>query len=284
MVLPAEDLLLRMLPIFSNLPFLLAASRSLDYGYGFTAYLLAFVAIFTSPVYHICTGFPAACLWSFYKHRVVDFWSAELAIPVVGLIFIKFRAPYVKKWIIMTLVIVIGFLVTGTSSNFIGQAVIGAITIAVILVYIAWHRIAHGYWPEYDLVQVVLGVTFGTFGVSFFKVQDWWPPYYGYLHSYWHTFVAIGAYFFVGVRAPEPQYLNLEGKITDLMSSPPPEDEFIRAVGGYLNRQLETYAPVLRPKWRKFSAKGPLPMPRPSKDDNNARMPFIQALAFAPMD
>jgi len=166
----AEPFLLRILPVISNLPFLAASSRALEYGFGLEALLWAFVALFTSPSYHLCMGF-GACLWAVYKHRVVDFWSAELAMPVVALHFMDFRASMARKWILLLSIIAVGLLVTGTQSTFMNQAVIAAISAGAVIVYLMWFRWAHDYWPNYDMTQLVLGLGFLALGVCFFVVQ-----------------------------------------------------------------------------------------------------------------
>ena len=208
-----EEFVKRLLPIVSNLAVLLVCSRLLDYGHGQKSFWLFVAGIFTSPLYHLCIGFPSSCVWSLYKHKVMDFWTAELALPLIALVFIEFHKPYLEKWIILSVVIVVGLLVTGTNSTFFSQSVIGGTTLIVVAAYVLWHRFAHGYWPEYDLVQLSLGITFNVFGLCFFIVQDWWPPYYGYLHSFWHVFVFIGSFFLAGVRPPRPQILNLDTAI-----------------------------------------------------------------------
>ena len=201
----------RLLPILSNLPFLAASSRVLEYGYAssgtldpsyaFEAMLWALVALFTSPSYHLCMGF-GACLWSVSKHVVVDFWSAEMAMPMVALRFVRFRDPAPRIWIIFLSMIIIGLLVTGTESNFMGQAVIGALAGLFVVAYLLWYRTVHGYWPEYDMLQLTLGLGFLVLGICFFVVQEWWPPYYWYNHSYWHSSIAVGVFFMVGIAPP----------------------------------------------------------------------------------
>jgi len=192
---------------------LAASSRALEYGYGFEALLWAVVALFTSPAYHLCFGF-GACLWSVGKHRVVDFWSAEMAMPVVGLHFVEFRAAFARKWILWLSLIIIGLLVTGTGSTFMGQAIIGGVSGIGVILYLCWYRAVHEYWPDYDMVQLTLAIGFLALGVCFFVVQDWWPPYYGYNHSYWHASIAVGVYFSIGILPPHSQLLNLDSRIT----------------------------------------------------------------------
>ena len=203
-VAPIEDVVQRLLLIFSNLVVLWAAARYLEYNEKFRAFLLMLIALFTSPVYHLCMGFPKTCFWSMHKYHVVDFWTAVLSIPVVALMFVRFRDPDIEQWIMLAVIVAIGLLVTGTDSSFTGNAIVAGVSLAVVFGYLVWHRRVHGYWPEYDMIQVTLGVAFTSLGVAFFVVQDWWPPYYGYTHSYWHTLVGIGIGFFAGIRYPYP--------------------------------------------------------------------------------
>jgi len=225
----AEPFLLRVLPVLSNLAFLPASARALEYGKGFQAFIWMFVALFTSPSYHLCIGF-GTCLWAVYKHHVVDFWSAEIAMPLVALDFVRFRSPMLAKWIILFSLVAIGLLVTGTRSNFMDQAIIGGVSGGCVIVYLLWYKGAHGEWPEYDMTQMVLGIGFLMLGVCFFVVQEWWPPYYGYNHSYWHVSVAIGVYFMIGIVEPADQRLNLDSRIqsalvtiNDLVPAPRPK-------------------------------------------------------------
>jgi hypothetical protein len=197
----AEEFIVRLLPILSNLVFLAPAARALEWEYPIDAFLWTCVALFTSPSYHLCMGFNA-CLWSVDKHHIVDFWSAEMALPIVALYFMRFRSNYVRTWFIFVAFIAIGLLVVGTDSSFISQAIIAGVSGALVVAYIVWHKWAHGYWPEYDMQQLVTGVCFLVLGICFFVVQEWWPPYYGYNHSYWHACDAIGIYFIIGIRPP----------------------------------------------------------------------------------
>lgn len=200
-----EQFVVRLLPVLSNLVFLFPAEQCLEWEWPVDVFLWSVVAVFASPAYHLCMGF-YACLWNVSKHHVVDFWSAEMALPMVALYFIRIRAPYIRTWFILVSIIAIGLLVTGTDSSFMNQVVIGLVSGAIVVCYLLWHRYAHGYWPEYDMQRLVLGLGFLVLGVCFFVVQEWWPPYYGYLHAYWHASTAMGVGFMVGIqpkRTPE---------------------------------------------------------------------------------
>ena len=70
----------------------------------------------------------------------------------------------------------------------------------MVVCYLLWHRYAHEYWPEYDMKRLVLGIGFLALGVCFFVVQEWWPPFYGYVHAYWHVFTALGIGFMYDIQ------------------------------------------------------------------------------------
>lgn len=260
---PIEDVVTRLLPIFSNLVFLYTANRYLAANEKLRAFLFFVVALFSSPVYHLCMGFPRTCFWSVYKYHVVDFWTAELSIPLVALMFVHFRDPDIEQWIIVTIVILIGILVTGTDSSLLSQAIIGGASLGIVVLYIAWHRRVHGYWPDYDIFQMILGIGFTALGVSFFIVQDWWPPYYGYMHSYWHGLVALGVAFFADLRRPtEDKDKDVSSLVTTAIS---------------VNTYIQRHAPfsVLTPKWQGEKRRAsPVPPPKT----------FLGRFAFAPMD
>lgn len=243
-----EQLILRLLPIFSNFSFLLPATRAYKYGLGTRAFLYAFVALFGSTLYHICKGFPRACIWSLEMHHVMDFWSAELVIPISALRFIKFRAPFIEKWIIWTLVVVLGITVSNSLSSFVGQALIAGSSLVFVAIYVVWHRVSHGYWPEYNLVNLTLGVALTVFSIVFFSTQDSWPGGYGYMHALWHFFGAIGQFFLIGIRPPEDPMLNLESEIADqeevVVPSHNNNNNKTTATGGYTLVEGFAFAPI----------------------------------------
>lgn len=262
-----EDFVQRLLPILSNLVFLFAAARFMEKGDKIRAGFYLLIALFTSPVYHLCMGFPKTCFWTVFKYHVVDFWSAELSIPLTALLFVRFRDPDVERWIIFISIIVIGILVTGTDSSFAGQAVIGGVSIGLAALYIIWHVRSHGYLPEYDIFQLTLAIGFTAVGVSFFVVQDWWPPYYGYTHSCWHALVAVGVFFFAGIRPPE------EGDALEART-------VIQAAATMVTNQVEKRFSVLRPKWKAESrVSHPVAPERGTLVYDN----WYERLAFAPM-
>jgi hypothetical protein len=99
------------------------------------------------------------------------------------------------------------------------QAGIGGVSLAFVVVYLLWHRHAHGYWPQYDMIQVVLGLSFSALAVMFFVVQDWYPPFYGYNHSLWHLLGGIGMWFLTGIKEPSDPALNLEAQIASKINA-----------------------------------------------------------------
>lgn len=237
----AEFYLKKLLPIFTNLLALLDASKALAYGYGFRCILFVIV-FFASSLYHMCLSFWYTCFWSIGYFKLIDFWSAELSLPVMALLFIRFRSPFIEKWLIVIFVILVGILVTRTGSSFSSQAIIGGVSGLIVVVYLLWHRCAHGYWASYDLVQMTLGIGISSVGISFFVVQEWFPPYYGYNHSAWHACVFIGAYFLLGIKPPSDSIYNLEASIPAIAK---PIYDAAVAINDQINRVL----PLTKPVW-----------------------------------
>ena len=113
------------------------------------------------------------------------------------------------------------------------QVAIAAIAFSFVFVYVIWHRCVHGYWPEYELVQLTLGVAFTILAVAFFVEQNSWPPGYGYIHSFWHAFGAIGQYFLLGIRPPVDPMLNLAAQL------------------GYTPENPSLYTIITTPQWER---------------------------------
>jgi len=193
-----------LLPIFSNLIFIVAARVALFQGLPDEAILFFIVTILSSPSYHLCLAFPKACLFRANTHYLLDFWTAQLSIIVIGLRFIRIRSRALRRWILWVAVISIGMLFAiNPRASFEGQCIIAGLVAGGIFLYVLWHRYSHGYWPEYDMVAVTLGTAFISMGVCVFVQQDAYPEFQGYTHSFWHLCVGIGVIFWLQILPPE---------------------------------------------------------------------------------
>lgn len=186
--------------IFSNLWFLWAAHYARKVDEPDRAFLYYCIALFTSPLYHLCLGFPRACIFGARSHYVIDFSSANLAIPLTALYFVRWRHRYVERWLIFIAFVAMLLLVTQVGSNFLSQVVIAGISLLFVAVYLIWHKIVYKELPAYNLTNLALGVLFTMFSIAFYTVQDAWPAGYGYTHGFWHMFGAIGQRMFLAIH------------------------------------------------------------------------------------
>jgi hypothetical protein len=127
--------------IFSNLTFLWPASYARHVDEPDRAFLFYLIALWTSPLYHLCLGFARACLFGARTHYVIDFWSANLCIPLTALYFVRFRHAYVERWIIFAILIAMGLLVNEVGTSLMTQSIISGASLSFVVVYLAWHRI-----------------------------------------------------------------------------------------------------------------------------------------------
>lgn len=186
--------------IFSNLWFLWPAAYARKVDENDRAFLYYCIALFTSPLYHLCLGFPRACLFGAFSHHAIDFSSANLAIPLTALYFVRWRHRYVERWLIFIAFVVMLLLVTQVGTNFLSQVVIAGVSLAFVAMYLVWHKIVYGELPKYNMVNLALGVLFTMFSIAFYTVQDAWPAGYGYTHGFWHMFGAIGQRMFLAIH------------------------------------------------------------------------------------
>lgn len=186
--------------LFSNLWFLWPAAKARELEENDRAYLYFLVALFTSPLYHLCLGFPRACIFSARSHYVIDFSSANLCIPLTALYFPRFSRNRTERWIIFSAAIAMLLLVTQVGTNFLSQCVIAGISLLFVVAYLIWHKCVKGSLPKYNMLNLALGVAFTMFSIAFYTFQDAWPPGYGYTHSFWHMFGAIGQRMFLAIH------------------------------------------------------------------------------------
>ncbi len=241
----------RLVPIFSNLIFLLPADRALKWGRGLRSFAFALVVL-ASGLYHLCVGFPVTCLWPFWKHHVIDFWTAEQLIPFTAIYFVRFRSPFIEKWLLLSSVVIVGLLVTGQQDTMLAQAGITVGSFIFVGVYLIWYRITHGRYPDYDLVQLTLGAACTIFSITFFVFQNYWPDGYWIMHSLWHIFGGLGQYFFMGILPPSDPMLNLDARIT----VPTEQPGLWNGTVGALIRAAEESMPMrirdlAHPKWER---------------------------------
>ncbi len=216
---------------------------------------------------------------------MLDFWTAELTIPLGGTLFVRFRARYVETFIVIFSIFAVGFLVTGTNSNIATQTLVAGITFAFVVIYVLWHRIAHEYWPDYDLMQMSYGIAFLVLSVVCFVVQMRWPPVYNYIHGTWHISGALGMYFLIGIQKwarPTDAYKRSAAIVGEERTGLTLEQSFVT-----LNRAFQEIFPWARPVWDvEDRSSSPIPVPPTvileEKKINQAAASFLGGFAWIP--
>ena len=124
------------LPILSNFVFLLPAAEAV-YMRRWTRFMIYLLIIINSSMYHACSGFSNACAFDAITHRHLDFFFAQLIIPLTALYIIDFP----EKWAFLERILIIAFAfvifitqVLWGESNLI-QIVLAIISLVIILVY-----------------------------------------------------------------------------------------------------------------------------------------------------
>ena len=109
-------------PIISNLAFIPPAIRAAYHGHYTRSAIYALIP-FTSGSYHACDAYASACLFSFSFHRQLDFFFAELIIPLSAL-FLVFWGDWapVERFLIIGFAVALAILqYTLPTSDFIVQ-------------------------------------------------------------------------------------------------------------------------------------------------------------------
>jgi hypothetical protein len=198
----------RLFPVVTNLIFLLASSRALDWGLGDRSFLFFLIVPFSGS-YHLCLSFSQACFFSAHFYHVLDFWTATLTIPSDALYFVRFSVPFLERWLLYSAVIVVGALTAldphdpnVPGSGMLAQGVVVGASGLGLIIYFFWYRCRHGRMPRYDMAQLIVGFSFTLLSLLFFTLQNYLPEWYEWLHGLWHLFAGLGRYFIVGIRPP----------------------------------------------------------------------------------
>jgi hypothetical protein len=160
---------------------------------------------------------------------------------------------------------------------------VAGITFLFVIVYVIWHRIAHEYWPDYDLVQMTAGVSFLVFSVVSFVVQMRWPPVYNYIHGTWHISGALGMYFLIGMQKwarPTEKYKRSADIVGEERTGLTLEKSLVS-----LNRAFEHILPWARPSWNGGEGvdQSVLPVPAACLEEEKIAS-FIQGFSWVPTE
>lgn len=192
----------------SNLLFILPAFESIWRG-RFTRFFVYISIIFFSSSYHMCDSFPLTCFFSFEIHIKLDFFFAQLVIPLSALYLINFGYfSFIEKWSIYIYAIAIAVTLLLDMDQRIAQFLISGSAFIILIFY--W--VIFGF-PRYNYINLSLGISMTVLAVCLFFIQDKFVSYYWASHSLWHVLGALGQFFLLKAKNKQPVYKNLEAVI-----------------------------------------------------------------------
>lgn len=222
-IFPTMDIWL----ILSNLPFLLPAVKSAQL-HRFTRAAVYFLMMLASGFYHTCNSFASACVFEAQTHRKIDFFFAQLIIPVTALYIVKFapRWHFLERWLIILFAVVIFVVELVTEEPFVIQLIVGLISVGMIAIY--WTYFGYRKYqfekkrgfthpsfgiPNYDWEPFSMGICLSVLACSLFATQKEWHIGYWAIHSVWHTLAAFGQYYILCIRDAAPRFAALDKSI-----------------------------------------------------------------------
>jgi hypothetical protein len=212
------------LPVLSNFFFLIPAAEAV-YMRRWTRFMIYLLILISSSMYHTCAGFANACAFDSMTHRHMDFFFAQLIIPLTALYIIVFP----PKWAFLERILIISFAfvifitqVVWGESNFI-QMILAAVSLVMILVYWIVYAVtefaknpgAGWHLPSYDWPMFVMGLGCTAVACNLYATQLQYHGTYWATHSCWHTLAAFGQYFILLIlpRMEGAEYMSLDNEI-----------------------------------------------------------------------
>ncbi len=190
------------LPILSNGAFLLPACEAWHRG-RYTRFMINLLIIVSSSMYHACYAFDSACHLSPTLYRALDFFFAQLTIPLTALYIVRFPSPR-YAWIERVAIITFGFCIAIVQAT-LGQTmyiqmVIVFVSLCIIMTY--WlvyqsfhHHLGGGLIPDiYNWRYFGPAISLSCISCVLFATQTQTPSYYWAIHSVWHVTAAMSQY------------------------------------------------------------------------------------------
>lgn len=169
-----------------------------------------FIMGITSALYHLCDSFPNACLFSYGIHIDLDFFFAQLIIPMSSLYLIYFTPSYQWIWFILFFIFFAPgvWVVTISMGNALWvQGVISAVAIGIVAIYWMYYYAVQTKklsgrckFPPYNWMYLLMAIALTGLSISLFSVQNIWHTGYWAIHSLWHVLAALGQYFLLKIR------------------------------------------------------------------------------------
>ena len=200
--------------VLSNLAFLIHAVRSVSQ-FRWTRAAIFFLIVFASGLYHTCRSYSNLCLFDFRMHHNLDFFFAEITIPLTILSLIYFPPYYqwVERWLIIAFAILVFLVQVYTDGEMLVQLIIVGSAAVILVGYWIWFYSAYKRFPRYNWIMLSRGLTVTMMSVALFAVQSRYMYGYGAVHSIWHTLGALGMDYILRAKPPGTVYAALDSKI-----------------------------------------------------------------------
>lgn len=208
--------------VISNVAFIIPSAKSAQLRH-WTRAVLFFFMIFASSFYHACNSWSGHCYLDAVIHRKLDFFFAQLLIPVTALYIIKFEGAwcFLERVLIMFAALVLFIVESVSDEPFIIQIIIAASSFFAIIAYWIGYAIymknltGKARIPRYDWSAMALAVACTAFACVLFATQRMWHQGYPWVHSIWHVLAALGQYWVLMTRPKiGPIYPVLDQKIS----------------------------------------------------------------------
>lgn len=201
--------------VASNAAFLLPSIKAGQLNRN-TRSILFFLMMLSSAFHHLCTS-GIICIFPAIISRKMDFFFAQLLIPVTALYLIDFPLHYawLERWLIWGFIVALFCVEVFTDEPFWMQAIVVGLSISFLLIYWAIYAAHAKDWkfPPYDWAALSLGIWLSASAVSLFGTQGGWPGGYDWVHSVWHIESALGQYWILCSRPGAPRNAALDATI-----------------------------------------------------------------------
>jgi len=169
--------------------------------------------LLASATYHSCNSFSATCLFDAATHKGIDFFFAQLVIPLSTVLLIYFPGAWnsIPWWFMVFMAGLLFVLEITVGEGFIVQMSLALACFVVLTVYWIGHAAytkrstGRAAMPLYNWSDFVMAIMLTFVAISLFSTQMQWHSGYWAIHSDWHVIGALGQYFLLTTKiAPPP--------------------------------------------------------------------------------
>ena len=220
---------MEVLPIISNLFFLVPAVEAV-YQRRWTRFMIFLLIIVNSSMYHTCAGFAGACAFDSLAHKHLDFFFAQLIIPLTALYIVDFPDSllYLERILIIAFAFVIAITqIVWGENNYIQLSLAGASLVIIIVYWIVYSVTQFAKNPDdkssgcfrlppYDWQMFALGIACTAVACNLYATQLQYHQTYWSTHSLWHSVAALGQYFILMIWPmvkKDAEYKSLDSEL-----------------------------------------------------------------------